>query len=212
MLLHREDLLAAMAEDDLDKRLVVTPLLDADKQVGAGSIDLRLGSGFIEVRRREAHVIDPFAVAPPSESLMEERYEVPIGESFFLHPGQFLLGATFEFVRLPPSFGGQVLGRSSWGRLGLIVATAVTVQPGYGGCLTLEIQNLGSVPIRLFPGLRVAQLMLWRAESATSSPYEGDAKYRAPLGPESSRIGWESTEVDRLKAIGQGLQGAVIGP
>jgi dCTP deaminase len=208
MFLQREALTEAMENPNLLERLIVTPLLDIETQVGAGSIDLRLGSGFIEVRRREAHVIDPFAELPISDTLTEDRYDIPIGESFFLHPGQFLLGATFEFVRLPAHLVGQVLGRSSWGRLGLIVATAVTVQPGFGGCLTLELQNLGSVPIRLFPGLRVAQLMLWEAKDATTAPYSDAAKYDAPLGPESSRIGWERNEVERLQTIGRSLQGA----
>jgi dCTP deaminase len=212
MLLQREALVDAMEEADLSKRLVVTPILDANKQVNAGSIDLRLGSGFIEVRRRDAYVIDPFDPNTVSGALTQERYDIPIGESFFLHPGQFLLGATFEFVRLPAHIGGQVLGRSSWGRLGLIVATAVTIQPGFGGCLTLEIQNLGSVPIKLFPGLRVAQLMLWNTVAPTEAPYSQSAKYDAPLGPESSRIGWEREEVDRLRSIGRSLQGAKPNP
>jgi dCTP deaminase len=207
VLLQREAILEAMAEADLSDRLVVTPLLDREKQVGPSSIDLRLGSGFIEIRRREAHVIDPFEDAAVDAATLQDRYEVPIGESLFLHPGQFLLGATFEFIRLPATLGGQVLGRSSWGRLGLIVATAVTVQPGFAGCLTLEIQNLGSVPIRLFPGLRVAQLMLWRTVSETTAPYAAGAKYSAPLGPESSRIGWEKDEVRRLTSIGEQLRG-----
>lgn len=209
MLLEHEALLGALHEQDLDKRLVVTPILDQDEQIGAASIDLRLGSAFIEVRRREAHVIDPFEdEASIARAISQERWEIPFGESFVLHPGQFLLGATFEFVRLPPHIGGQVLGRSSWGRVGLIVATAVTVQPGFGGCLTLEIQNLGSVPVKLYPGLRVAQLMLWRTDGSTQHPYSSNAKYDAPLGPESSRIGWERTEVERLRAIGRGLRGS----
>lgn len=207
MLLQREALRAALDEADLTKRLIVTPLLDPAEQIGAASIDLRLGSAFIEARRRGADVVDPFMDAPPATPT-EDRYEIPIGESFYLHPGQFVLGATFEFIRLPPDIGGQVLGRSSWGRLGLIVATAVTLQPGFGGCLTLEIQNLGSMPIKLFPGLRIAQLMLWRTQDATAEPYAEGVKYTAPLGPESSRIGWEREEVARLRAIGRGLQGA----
>lgn len=206
MLLQREALISAMSIDDLSERLVITPILDAARQIGPGSIDLRLGPAFIEIRRREAHVVDPFATSPAHRDV-QERYEVPIGESLFLHPGQFLLGATFEFVRMPPHLAGQVLGRSSWGRLGLIVATAVTVQPGFAGCLTLELQNLGSVPVRLFPGLRVAQLTVWQAEGPTASPYSASPKYDAPLGPESSRIGWEADEVARLHEIGKSLQG-----
>lgn len=209
MLLQREALLDALDQEDIEQRLVVTPLLDREQQVGPGSIDLRLGSGFIEVRLSEAQVVDPFTdEGTPANPVGQEKYDVPIGESLFLHPGQFLLGATFEFIRLPTSMAGQVLGRSSWGRLGLIVATAVTVQPGFAGCLTLELQNLGSVPIRLFPGLRIAQLMVWQTEQPGATAYgAGTEKYSAPLGPESSRIGWETDEVLRLRKIGRNLQG-----
>jgi dCTP deaminase len=207
MLLQSEALLAALNDPVSDKKLVVTPILDSKKQIGPGSIDLRLGPAFIEVKRHEAHVIDPFDNDLRPARLIEDRYEVPIGESLFLHPGQFLLGATFEFVKMPASLAGQVLGRSSWGRLGLVVATAVTVQPGFAGCLTLELQNLGSVPVRLFPGLRIAQLTVWQTVDATKHPYSAAAKYDAPLGPESSRIGWEADEVMRLGRIGKRLQG-----
>jgi dCTP deaminase len=206
MLLVREDIRLRMREATLDNRLVITPLLD-ESQVGPASIDLRLGSGFIETLRRGAHVIDPSDASSISTSISQDRYEVPLGESLYIHPGQFLLGATFEFVRLPRDLGGQVLGRSSWGRLGLMVATAVTVQPGFGGCLTLELQNLGSVPIRLFPGLRVAQLMLWQTSSLTKDPYPASADFQARLGPESPRTGWEESEVEKLVAIGKRLQG-----
>lgn len=208
-LLQKEALIAAMQVDDVARRLVVTPLLDPEKQIGPGSVDLRLGSEFIEIRRREAETIDPFKTDASGMGAIEERYQIPIGESLVLHPGQFLLGATFEFIGMPPDMAGHVLGRSSWGRFGLIVATAVTVQPGFVGCLTLELQNLGSVPILLFPGLRIAQLVVWRADGPTADPYVADAKYRGPLGPETSRIGWETEEVERLRGIGASLRGGV---
>lgn len=208
--LERESLLAALAAKDLAERLIVTPLLDGESQVGPGSIDLRLGSTFIEVRRRAGQGIDPFH--PDSANTNEEHYEVPFGESLVLHPGQFMLGSTFEFIRLPPAMAGQVLGRSSWGRLGLIVATAVAVQPGFAGSLTLELQNLGPVPISLYPGLRVAQLVVWSTAEPTAAAYGGDAKYESPLGPESSRIGWETAELDRLRKIGRSLKGMPAEP
>ncbi|MCP4307677.1 MAG: dCTP deaminase, partial [bacterium] len=125
MLLHSDDLRRCLAEPDLSKRLVITPLLDPDRQIGHGAVDLRLGSEFKEVRRRDAFLFDPFQDPEPAED--QEGYEVPIGETLILHPGHFLLGATFECIRLPGHIGGQVLGRSSWGRLGLVVATAATV-------------------------------------------------------------------------------------
>lgn len=205
MLLQREDLLASLSDNDLSKRLVVTPLLDPARQIGEGAVDLRLGSEFKEVRRRDAHLFDPFADPEPMDE--QDTYEVPIGESLILHPGQFLLGASFEFLRMPAHIGGQVLGRSSWGRLGLIVATAVTVHPGFRGCLTLEIQNLGSAPIKLVPGVRIAQLMCW----LTSTPaelHEGvEPFYAAPLGPAVRRL-VSPGEMELLQKVGRSLRGA----
>lgn len=205
MLLQREAILAELDQEDLATRLHISPLLDRKTQIGPGSVDLRLGSEFIEVSRRQKGVVDPLSGddAPPSDA-----YEVPLGESLVLHPGQFLLGSTLEFLRIPVHLAGQVLGRSSWGRLGLVVATAVTVQPGFRGSLTLELQNLGSVPMRLYPGLRIAQLTLWKTEGPVAIPYgAGLDKYQVPVGPQSSRLGWESNEIERLRAVRLRLTG-----
>jgi len=84
---------------------------------------------------------------------------VPPSGEYFLHPGEFGLAAIHEYIRLPKDLCADVVGRSSWARLGLIIAMATFVHPGYAGCLTLELQNLGQTPIRLKPGLRVAQLI-----------------------------------------------------
>lgn len=209
LLLH-EHLTAAMSPSlAMSERLVITPLLDA-AQVGSGSIDLRLGTEFIEVDRRLEAVVDPYrAINEPAEHPADDSVHfVPLGEYRVLHPGQFVLGATLEFVRLPAHLGAQVLSRSSWGRLGLLVATAVAVQPGYGGCLTLELVNTGSVPIRLYPGLRVAQLQVWSASTPTAVGYTaGESKYLAPLGPQSNRLAWERDELTRLRSIGGRLLG-----
>lgn len=205
-LLQREALMERLEAPGLDDRLVVTPLLDAN-QVGPGSIDLRLGTEFIEVRRRVQRAIDPFHEDVEDLRRREELVEVEYGDFFVLHPGHFVLGATMEFLRMPADLAGQVLGRSSWGRLGLLVATAVQVQPGFAGCLTLELVNIGTVPILLYPGLRVAQLVVWDTVAKTATPYrEGDAKYQIPLGPQSSRIGWESAELLKLENVGRRLR------
>lgn len=196
-----------MSATDIESRLIITPLLD-EAQVGSGSIDLRLGTEFIEAERRREAVIDPYDTASVPAEPDEKVHFVPLGQHLVLHPGQFVLGATLEFLRLPAHLGAQVLSRSSWGRLGLLVATAVAVQPGFAGCLTLELVNTGSVPIRLRPGLRVAQLQVWSADVPTGSPYAtGDEKYRAPLGPESNKLAWEAKELERLQFIGQRLLG-----
>lgn len=206
-LLLGKQLHEAMNATTFRERLIVTPLLDP-AQVGAGSIDLRLGTEFIETERRSEAVIDPYDTADGAQVGPDRVDFVPLGMHLVLHPGQFLLGSTLEFVRLPANLGAQVLARSSWGRLGLLVATAVAVQPGFAGCLTLELVNTGSVPIRLRPGLRVAQLQVWAADGPTPITYAtGGEKYRAPLGPESNKLAWELDELTRLQRIGRQLLG-----
>lgn len=200
--LVHDDIVALLAHSDRDKRLVITPLLDQAKQIGPGSIDLRLGTEFLEVPRQDNRSIDPFNQrSGPQPRAGDHKTYVPLGDEFIIHPGQFVLGATLEFLVMPANLTGQVLSRSSWGRLGLLVATAVAVQPGFRGVLTLELVNTGSVPIVLRPGLRVAQLQLWMASRDTSAPYSADGKYDAPLGPESNRLAWEDSERAVLKAI-----------
>jgi dCTP deaminase len=189
----------------LDQRLVVAPLLD-EAQVGSASIDLRLGTEFMETRRLRKGVLDPFEDASTQED-REERVVVALGDHLMLHPGQFVLGSTLEFIRMPSHMVGQVLGRSSWARVGLIVATAVVVHPGFGGVLTLELVNMGNVPMKLRPGLRIAQLMVWHLGQPTAKPYEPAAKYGSPIGPERSRLDWESAERDRLILLGRLLRG-----
>jgi dCTP deaminase len=199
--LSHQELLASLRMQPLDRRLIVVPMLDED-QVGPASIDLRLGTEFIETYRLTKPYMDPFE-SDESARGREERVVVPLGEHLTLHPGQFVLGSTLEFVRMPNHLVGQVLGRSSWGRLGLIVATAIVVQPGFGGVLTLELFNMGTIPIILRPGLRVAQLMVWQLAEASDKPYEPVSKYALPTGPQYSRLGWESDERDRLVRLGQ---------
>lgn len=202
--LMREQLLEAMGRPLAD-RLVITPMLDLT-QVGPSSIDLRLGTQFIAVKRHAERAIDPFD--PDSMSGREETINIAFGDTFVLHPGQFVLGATLEYLKLPNDMAGQVLGRSSWGRLGLLVATAVVVQAGFQGCLTLELANEGSVPLLLRPGLRVAQLCLWSSDVPVQQGYDdAAAKYKAPLGPQSSKLGVEATELDHLRRLSKRLAG-----
>jgi deoxycytidine triphosphate deaminase len=100
----------------------------------------------------------------------------------------------------------DVVGRSSWGRLGLIVATAVFVHPGFRGCLTLELVNEGDSPIALSPGVRIAQLAVRRL--ATPAPPRADEaeKYVAPVRPQPSRLGSDRSDFDRLSALGASLR------
>ncbi len=200
---------ARLVSQEEGRRLVITPLLDPAKQIGAGSVDLRLGTEFLETPRQDNAFIDPFGADDQSafRAVSDIRTYVPLGSQYVLHPGQFALGSTLEFVVLPDDVTGQVLSRSSWGRLGLLVATAVAVQPGFRGSLTLELVNAGTVPIVLRPGLRIAQLQMWGSAHLAQNPYSsGSNKYRAPLGPESNRLAWEVGERQRLKSIGDRME------
>jgi dCTP deaminase len=203
-LLHHEALVSALSEGDLADRLIVTPLLQ-DNQIGESSIDLRLGTEFLLLRRTLRPGVD--LGDPALEQELEYLYEpssVLLGDGIWLHPQQFVLGSTLEFIRIPPSCGAYVLGRSSWGRLGLLVATAVMIHPGFSGAITLELENVGDSPIRLYPGLKIAQLAVHSLPSQTSHPYQ--RKYQSPTGPQASRLVKERDELEKIRALGEALR------
>ncbi|KJU86790.1 deoxycytidine triphosphate deaminase, partial [Candidatus Magnetobacterium bavaricum] len=127
----------------------------------------------------------------PIEAFYDEKY-VSVGEDFILHPHQFVLASTLEYISLPSDYYGLVLGRSSWGRLGLNIATATAVNSGYKGCLTLELRNLGETPLPLKIGARIAQLCLIKNNAVKDTQYgyytgEGK-KYVGPIQPEIPKI------------------------
>ena len=177
-----------------DGRLVVSPLLNLDKQLGPSSLDVRLGPDFRVFQRRRIAFLDPF-LAPEvirnQVSEYSEGVEVfcdPERGGFVLHPGQFALGATLEFIRLPDDIGARIEGRSSWGRLGLqIHATAGFIDPGFRGRITFELANIGDLPIPLYVGLRVAQLAFFKGVPALR-PYGSDRKYQFSMGAMSSQF------------------------
>lgn len=149
--------------------LVITPKpkLDTFKNSGSGSIDLRLGCWFAVLRQTRAALLD---VGPTvSEKLTAEAltklHYVRFGDKFVLHPRAFVLGSTLEWIRLPKNIAGYVTSRSSWGRRGLIIATATGVHPGFTGCLTLELFNSGQVPIALYPGMAISQFFMHNVET-----------------------------------------------
>jgi dCTP deaminase len=147
-------------------RLVIepwNPLL-----VQPASVDLRLGASFRVFHNHKIQVID--LAAPPQG--LTEHVEITDEEPFVIHPGEFVLGRTEERVELPDDIVARIEGKSSLGRLGLIVhATAGFVDPGFSGTLTLEITNFNSVPIVLRPGLPIAQLSLMTLDRPAERPY-----------------------------------------
>ena len=150
------------------------------KLVQPASVDLRLGDSFRVFHNYRASVID---LRRPPENLTEE---VVVGaeESFVIHPGEFCLGRTLEWVELPDDIVARIEGKSSLGRLGLIVhATAGFCDPGWRGTLTLELNNLTRVPIKLYPGGLIAQLSFMTLDRAAERPY-GSPRAGQPLpGP-----------------------------
>ncbi len=188
------DRLRANREDRAKQRLVVSPLF-ADSLQDAG-VDLRLGPDFIVFLHSAIGGFDPLDTHQDPR-MLQERVHKAWGERFMLHPGELVLASTLEYIVTPQDVVAQVVTRSSYGRLGLITATAVQVQPGSRGCITLELVNHGDTPIALSPGARIAQLLL------IGLPYSNPVapgKYWFPVGPEFSRVE-QDPDAPRLRMI-----------
>ncbi len=161
----------------------VTPLLRAS-QLGP-TVDLRLGTEFIvkKMDRLEFFNILQFNRQSKEGGLEITRYYervriLDFRTPFVLHPGQFALGSTLEYVKLPPNIGAQLEGRSSWAREGLNVhSTAGLIHPGHRGVIVFELQNMGTHPLPLFAGTRVAQLLFYRLPLVSQRPYSKGSRY-----------------------------------
>jgi dCTP deaminase len=178
-------------------RIVITPW--DPLMVQPASVDLKLGTSFRVFHNHRIQVID---LAAPPQGLTEP-VEVNENEPFVIHPNEFVLGRTEEHVEMPDDVVARIEGKSSLGRLGLIVhATAGFVDPGFKGTLTLEITNFNSVPIVLRPGLPIAQLSFMTLDQSAERPYghpelgshyhgqvdATESRYRSPPpGPAAAR-------------------------
>ncbi len=181
MLLSDRDILAEIKA----RRIVVEPYDEA--MIQPSSIDFRLDRFFRVFENHRYPHIDPAA----DQSDLTREVE-PVGEEpFILHPGEFVLGSTLEVVTLPDDLAARVEGKSSLGRLGLLThATAGFVDPGFSGHVTLELANVATLPIKLYPGMKIGQLCFFRLSSPAEHPY-GSAKYgsryQGQRGPTPSR-------------------------
>jgi dCTP deaminase len=172
-----------------DGDLVIDPLSDPELQIQPASVDLRLGRSFLEFQHANIPYIHPDAEGEVDEYV--EETTVPEDGEYILHPGDFVLGSTKERVEIPADLIAHVEGRSSLGRLAVVVhATAGLCDPGYEGQITLELSNLGRAPVALTPGMRISQLTFTELKTPAERPYgeERGSKYQGQSGPQASKI------------------------
>ena len=175
-------------------RLALDPFDPAMLQ--PSSIDVRLDRFFRVFNNTRYTHIDPRQRQDDLTSLVETDNDEP----FVLHPGEFVLGSTFEAVQLPDDLAGRLEGKSSLGRLGLLThSTAGFIDPGFTGHITLELSNVANLPITLWAGMKIGQLCLFRLTSAAEFPYgsaQAGSRYQGQRGPTPSRAYLNFHQVD----------------
>ena len=166
--------------------IVIDPFDDACIQ--PSSIDLHVDREFRVFQNNRYPFIDVKSEQPD----LTELVEVKEGEPFILHPGEFVLGSTLERVALPDDLVARLEGKSSLGRLGLLIhSTAGYVDPGWDGYLTLELSNVANLPITIYPGMKIGQISFFRLTTPADVPYGSKStrsKYQGQRGPTASRF------------------------
>jgi dCTP deaminase len=165
-------------------RVVIDPF--DERCIQPSSVDLHVDSQFRVFANSRYPFIDVRADMPDLTELVEVNGDEP----FILHPGEFVLGSTLERVALPDDLVARLEGKSSLGRLGLLIhSTAGYVDPGWDGYLTLELSNVANLPITLYPGMRIGQISFLRLSTPAETPYgKAGNKYQGQRGPTPSRF------------------------
>ncbi|MDA1208579.1 MAG: dCTP deaminase [bacterium] len=186
MILSDRDIKRAIA----DGRVTITSEQpELFEHIHASSMDLRLGNTFKLYEHSKFAILDP--KQPESFATDMRTVTVADGDPFIVQPGEFVLGVTQETISVPDDLVVRVEGRSSLGRLGIIVhSTAGFVDPGFCGTITLEISNLNRLPVALYPGMRVCQIAFEEMSSPAEQPYHSKphSKYQNQVLPEESRL------------------------
>lgn len=169
-------------------KIKITPQPDSTVQLGSCSVDLRLGNVFRVFESGKHAIIDPHKAG--SEEFTKE-VTVEEGKPFIIQPGDFVLGTTVEYIEIPDDLLGNLEGRSSIGRLGIIIhSTAASIDPGMRGHITLELANMGKLPVALYPGMRICSVSFEQLSTPAEIPYykKKSAKYVGQVGPGESKI------------------------
>jgi len=171
---------------EIDSQRVALDPFDA-AMVQPSSVDVRLDRFFRVFENHKYPHIDPAQDQPDLTRLVEPEADEP----FILHPGEFVLGSTYEVVTLPDDVAARLEGKSSLGRLGLLThSTAGFIDPGFSGHVTLELSNVATLPIKLWPGMKIGQLCFFRLSSPSEHPYGSEkygSRYQGQRGPTPSR-------------------------
>lgn len=157
--------------------------------IGPSSYDIRLGKFFKVYKHAHVAILDP--INTESFENLTETIEIEDGKPFIVQPGEFVLGVTMEKIKLPDDIVARVEGRSSLGRLGIIIhSTAGFIDPGFEGTITLEITNINKMPVALYPGMRIGQFAFETMTSPALVPYhkKESSKYMGQSMPEESRV------------------------
>ncbi len=171
--------------------LVIDPLENPEEQIRPAGVDLRLGNEF---RLFKASAI-PYIDIKNKPQNYTEQVVVENGKPFVIHPGEFVLGTVKEYIKMPDHLMGSVDGRSSLGRLGVVIhATSSSINPGWEGRFVLEITNIGKLPVALYPNHRIAKLTLHKLSSPPERSYAAreDSKYQGQEGVGETKIHEES--------------------
>jgi len=183
-------------KSEIDKKRVVLEPCDLN-MIQPSSVDVRLDRLFRTFENHKYAHIDPAENQPD----LTREVGVASNEAFILHPGEFVLGSTYEVITLPDDIAGRLEGKSSLGRLGLLThSTAGFIDPGFSGHVTLELSNVATLPIKLWPGMKIGQLCLFRLESPAEHPYGSavyGSRYQGQRGPTPSKayLNFHKTDV-----------------
>lgn len=188
MVLSDRDIKKALKE----KRIIIAPLPNLTTQLGSCSIDLRLGNLFRIFDHSKYPYIDPYQKDYSADITREVKLKN--SDQFIMQPGDFVLAVTLERVQIPDNMMGRLEGRSSLGRMGIVVhSTASIFDPGWNGKCVLELGNLGRMAVALTPGMRICAMTFEELSSPSEKPYNKrkDAKYVMQERPMESKLSQE---------------------